>query len=74
VLKDVIADLKRGAGVAEAEARGAAALKKAGFDSVDYVALRDAQSLAPITTLEKPARLLAAARIGKTRLIDNMAV
>ena len=51
-----------------------AAIKEACFDSVDYVALRDAQTLAPLTTLQAPARLLVAARIGKTRLIDNMAV
>jgi pantoate--beta-alanine ligase len=74
VLKEVLTLLRQGAGIAEAEAHGVAALKKSGFDSVDYVALRDAETLAPITTLAKPARLLAAARIGKTRLIDNFPV
>ena len=74
VLKDVIAKLKAGAGVAEAQAFGVGALKQAGFDSVDYVALRDAETLAPVSNLEKPVRLLAAARIGKTRLIDNFPV
>ena len=74
VMKDVIARLAGGTGVVEAQAFGAAALKQAGFDSVDYVALRDAETLAPLVTLQKPARLLVAARIGKTRLIDNMAV
>jgi pantoate--beta-alanine ligase len=74
VLKTVIGKLRSGSGVAEAEAFGVAALKEAGFDSADYVALRDAETLAPVTRLEKPGRLLAAARIGKTRLIDNMAV
>jgi pantoate--beta-alanine ligase len=46
----------------------------AGFDSVDYVELRDAGTLAPMDVLDRKARLLAAARIGGTRLIDNLAV
>jgi pantoate--beta-alanine ligase len=74
ILLEVIRRLGDGAGVAEAQAHGVAALKDAGFDSVDYVALRDAETLAPVSGLERPARLLAAARIGKTRLIDNMSV
>ncbi len=47
----------------------------AGFASVDYAVLADARSLDPLTRLsDAPARLLVAARIGRTRLIDNMAV
>ncbi|EAQ28398.1 pantoate--beta-alanine ligase [Erythrobacter sp. NAP1] len=47
----------------------------AGFSSVDYAVLADAASLAPLTGLSgAAARLLVAARIGGTRLIDNMAV
>ena len=49
-------------------------LERAGFDPIDYVELRDAETLAPVSTLERPARLLAAARLGRTRLIDNLAV
>ena len=50
-------------------------LLESGFDSVDYAALVDAKSLNPIDSfLERPARLLVAARIGGTRLIDNMQV
>jgi pantoate--beta-alanine ligase len=74
VLKDLVAALKQGTGVTEAQTAGAAALRRGGFDSVDYVALRDAETLAPVSGLEKPVRLLAAARIGKTRLIDNFPV
>jgi pantoate--beta-alanine ligase len=74
VLKDVITRLRHGTAVAQAQAAGVAALKEAGFDSVDYVALRDAENLTPVNNTDRPARLLAAARIGKTRLIDNMAV
>jgi pantoate--beta-alanine ligase len=74
VLQAVLERLRRGADVAAAQNYGVAALKQAGFSSVDYVALRDAETLVPLNRLEKPARLLAAARIGKTRLIDNFAI
>ena len=51
------------------------ALGAAGFSSVDYAALADAESLEPLARpAERPARLLVAARIGQTRLIDNMPV
>lgn len=50
-------------------------LVESGFDSVDYAALADANSLKLLdSTPNVPARLLVAARIGNTRLIDNMAV
>ncbi len=45
-----------------------------GFDTPDYVALCDAETLQPITRLDREARLFVAARIGKTRLIDNFHV
>ena len=40
------------------------ALLKAGFSTVDYVELVDAETLQPLDTLDRPARLLAAARLG----------
>jgi len=57
--------------VALAEAR--TALITAGFD-VDYLALADAETLALNPASNRPRRLLAAARIGSTRLIDNLAI
>ena len=51
-----------------------ARLTKAGFDPIDYVALVDAETLLPVATPARPARLLAAAKIGGTRLIDNVAI
>lgn len=53
-----------------------AALSDAGFDAVDYVECRTAEGLAPVQRVEpsSPARVFAAARIGRARLIDNMPV
>ena len=72
-MKKAIAEISGGKPVAEALKRLNAALLSGGFSSIDYAELRDAESLAVLT--ERPtdfARLLVAARIGGTRLIDNM--
>ena len=63
-----------GTRVAEVLATATAALIEAGFGPVDYVSLSGADDLQPMTHLDRPARLLAAAWLGKTRLIDNLAV
>ncbi len=63
-----------GAPVAAALAEAEAAIIAGGFDRVDYVALADADSLERLTQWRTPARLLAAARLGRTRLIDNWPV
>jgi len=66
--------IAEGGDVTDALDKARARLAAAGFDPIDYVALRDAETLAPMTALDRPARLLAAARIGRTRLIDNLPV
>ena len=74
-MKEAIARIEDGQEVAPTLAALEDALLGAGFSSVDYAVLADAASLAPLDALgERPARLLVAARIGGTRLIDNMAV
>jgi pantoate--beta-alanine ligase len=50
------------------------ALLSAGFQTPDYVTLAGAEDLAEMTALDRPARLLVAARLGKARLIDNIPV
>ncbi len=73
-MKAAIARIGGGYPVAPALAMLAQDLIAAGFASVDYAALCDADSLAPLDERGlAPARLLVAARIGKARLIDNMA-
>jgi pantoate--beta-alanine ligase len=74
IVKDTAARARVTGDLRAAETAGAEALLQAGFGSVDYVAIRDAQTLDPVAALDRPARILAAAKIGKTRLIDNMAV
>jgi pantoate--beta-alanine ligase len=60
--------------IAAAVAGGKADLEAAGF-KVDYLEVRDAVTLAPLTTdPDGPLRVLVAAWLGKTRLIDNIAI
>ncbi|WP_379548716.1 pantoate--beta-alanine ligase [Qipengyuania sp. DSG2-2] len=69
------AEMEMGAPADTAMATLREVLLTSGFDSVDYANLADAGSLQVLEKLgEEPARLLVAARIGSTRLIDNLAV
>ena len=63
----------RGDDAAEVLAQARVTLEQAGF-AVDYVALADAETLTPDPAPDRPRRVLAAARLGTTRLIDNVAV
>jgi len=63
-----------GTPVPEALADAEVRLKAAGFSRVDYVALVNALTLEPLNRPVGPMRLIAAAVIGKTRLIDNISV
>ena len=74
ILAEAIELAKSGSELAGIETDAANGLMRAGFSSVDYVAIRDAETLKRIDSLARPARILAAAKIGATRLIDNMAL
>lgn len=50
------------------------AILSAGPARIEYIEIVDADSLAPLTSVDRPARICLAVRIGKTRLIDNLAV
>lgn len=51
-----------------------ATLRAAGFQKVDYIEVRDAESLETISTARPSARVFGAAWLGKARLIDNIAI
>jgi pantoate--beta-alanine ligase len=63
-----------GTAVASALRDAKQALVDAGFLKIDYVALVDSTTLEPVEELQGDARLVAAAAIGTTRLIDNLPV
>jgi pantoate--beta-alanine ligase len=74
-LRRVAADILGGADVADCLAWGAGEIERAGFSKVDYLELRDAKTLEPLSEApEGPARLIAAAFLGKARLLDNIEV
>jgi pantoate--beta-alanine ligase len=72
-ISEVAADLARGRGCDDAVVAARYKLDAAGF-RVNYVAVRDPETLKPLSGPVKRARVLAAAFLGDTRLIDNVAV
>jgi len=74
-LQAVAQRLADGSAAAAHIAWGQDELLRGGFDSVDYLELCDAEDLTPLNHIgPRPARLIVAARIGKTRLLDNIGV
>ncbi len=74
VLKQSAARIKRGEALTRVLDDGRSDITQAGF-ALDYLEARHALTLAPVASRKDgPIRLLVAAKIGKTRLIDNMAV
>jgi pantoate--beta-alanine ligase len=73
-MKESVRRLRAGDDVAAAMAGGAKMIVDAGF-TLDYFEVRHAETLAPITSVDDgPLRILVAAKLAKTRLIDNIAV
>jgi pantoate--beta-alanine ligase len=74
VLKDCAGKIGRGELPARVLDEGGAAIERAGF-VLDYLEARHAETLQPVdASADAPIRLLVAGRIGRTRLIDNLAV
>ncbi|HEX9214745.1 MAG TPA: pantoate--beta-alanine ligase [Bradyrhizobium sp.] len=73
-MKDSAGRIQAGEAIAPAMARGAEMIKAAGF-ALDYFEVRHAETLAPVASRKDgPLRILVAAKLGTTRLIDNIAV
>jgi pantoate--beta-alanine ligase len=73
IIAEVAADLAKGRGCDDAVVAARFKLDAAGF-RVNYVAVRDPETLKPLSGPVKKARVLAAAFLGATRLIDNVPV
>lgn len=76
ILRETAESVAKGTPISKATAEGGKRILALGFDKLDYLEIRDAASLAAYPE-DKPtsdARILVAAKIGKTRLIDNMPV
>lgn len=73
-MKDAAARIKAGGDIEAAMTAGRTMIENAGF-KLDYLEVRHAETLEPIASAkEGPMRMLVAAKLGKTRLIDNIAV
>jgi pantoate--beta-alanine ligase len=74
VLKECASRIAQGEALHRVIEEGAAAIERAGL-RLDYLEARDAETLLPVNAAKQARlRLLVAARLGKTRLIDNVAV
>lgn len=73
-MREAAATIASGGNIEQTVEQAIANLLSSGFHKVDYFELRNAETLEIMNHYEKPARLLAAAHIGSTRLIDNIAV
>jgi pantoate--beta-alanine ligase len=74
IMSAVAAAVRGGGDALVAQAQGRAQILAAGFDAVDYLEVRDAETLTSHLGPGHPSRVLVAARIGGIRLIDNCAV
>lgn len=73
ILASMCDRIKAGESLKNIQKQGVAALLDKGFEKVDYLEIRDAESLKIVDEKTGPLRILVAAHLGKARLIDNMA-
>jgi pantoate--beta-alanine ligase len=73
-ISDVAAGAKDAASIAALENKAREQVLAAGFCDVDYLSVHDAGTLQPYQDRSRPGRVLVAAKLGRTRLIDNVPV
>jgi pantoate--beta-alanine ligase len=71
-MQEAAARIRDGAVAEGVLAEACGRILRAGFAEVEYLEIRDAESLAAPPPPDRPARLFAAAWLGGTRLIDNI--
>ncbi len=71
-LNNVAKAVRNGTPATEATDLASKALLASGFDRIEYLSVVDATSLRPVEMVSGPARVVAATRLGRTRLIDNI--
>ena len=73
-ISEVARRVRDGEPVTELETWGREQVLAAGFSNVDYLSVHDAETLEPYKDRARPGRVLTAAKLGRARLIDNVAV
>lgn len=74
LLETIAEKISQGQGITALLAEAKGQLMQSGFGPIDYFELADEETLSPVSSLRRPARLFAAVYLGKTRLIDNWKV
>jgi len=67
-------EFRSGTNLIDIEKEAERSILSGGFDKIDYITIRDAETLMPPTEVTKNYRILVAAWLGKTRLIDNIGI
>tara|TARA_B100001142_G_scaffold318756_1_gene361295 strand:+ start:872 stop:1708 length:837 start_codon:yes stop_codon:yes gene_type:complete len=73
-ISQIAEQVSRGAALSDQVNWGRSQLLQAGFTFVDYLSIRETETFSEAKDISRPARVLVAAFLGKTRLIDNVLI
>ena len=74
ILNQYASDISNGNDIKKSLQLAKQNMQKSGFEKIEYLDLRSSQTLQACNDIKKPSRLFAAAWLGSTRLIDNLAI